>query len=451
MLAATLGKRARMLAPTAVSDNETAYALGMELQSEQAGLPGQRVVLLVSKLRVPQTFAVGGFAAGWHGAVVEGVGSEPGFVPPSAVVVSGDLKLGPLGVAVLWETASAQTSLKTDGSTSTINKISPPTKHKTDDERAGGAVSVKTVELPIPQVDYEPLLRKGFFGMPTLNLSEVKYNRTVVKVHKAVVMESDHVKVVLLPAMGRVYRIVDKNSGHNLLWRNDIAWPGGANNKLGWWLWIGGVEYTLPGEEHGYTWALRWDWQVMPGGSSRSVTASVREPSTGLVEQLIWTLSPSSAALRTDVSVHNPAQHTASLAHWVNVPFVPGGTNELSDNTEILLPTPSVNVSARWRSDLGPSPQAWPASPLRFLKGWAKGMGDIMAAGLTEGFHGVYNHDMQEGAVRIVNSTALQPEVDTWTYGFHPKRGEVPMGSGKPSNGYAEMWGGNARCNTLGP
>ena len=44
--------------------------------------------------------------------------------------------------------------------------------------------------------------------------------------------------------MGRVYSIFHKPTGHHLLWKNDIAWPGGANNKLGWWLWIGGIEYT---------------------------------------------------------------------------------------------------------------------------------------------------------------------------------------------------------------
>ena len=308
--------------------------------------------------------------------------------------------------------------------------------------------------LPIPQVDYEPLLRPGAHGMPTLNLSLVNYSRTVVKTHQAVVMESEFVKVVLLPAMGRLYRMVYKPTGHDVLWRNDIAWPGGANNALGWWLWIGGVEYTLPGEEHGYTWALEWAWRVEPpaagDGGGRSVAATVVEPTTGLRETLRWTLAPGSAALQTHVLIENPGASVETFAHWVNVPFVPGGTNELTDNTELLIPTEAINISSRWQADLGSSPQAWPASPLRFLKGWSKGMGDIMAQPLLEGYHGVYSHDLHEGAVRIVDKN-VNPEVDTWTYGFHPPKGTVPMGSGAASTGYAEMWGGNARCNTLGP
>ena len=47
----------------------------------------------------------------------------------------------------------------------------------------------------------------------------------------------------------------------------------------------------------------------------------------------------------------------------------------------------------------------------------------------------------------ITNAT-VNPEVDVWTYGYHPPRGTVPMGSGRASTGYAEMWGGNAHCNT---
>jgi hypothetical protein len=80
--------------------------------------------------------------------------------------------------------------------------------------------------------------------MPTCNLSAVDYKKFVNKTHAAVVLESAHVKVVLLPEMGRVYSLFNKRTGHDMLWRNDVAWPGGANNKLGWWLWIGALSWV---------------------------------------------------------------------------------------------------------------------------------------------------------------------------------------------------------------
>ena len=92
------------------------------------------------------------------------------------------------------------------------------------DTNAGkGGLALRVSNLTIPQVDYEPLLTPGFHGMPTLNLSAVNYSRIVNKTHAAIELESERLKVTLLPAMGRVYRIYNKETGHDVLWRNDIA------------------------------------------------------------------------------------------------------------------------------------------------------------------------------------------------------------------------------------
>ena len=88
---------------------------------------------------------------------------------------------------------------------------------------------------------------------------------------------------------------------------------------------------------------------------SRSVTSTVVEPSTGLREVLTWTLAPGSAALQTEVAIHNPTVAIQRYAHWVNAPFVPGGRNELTDNTELLVPTKRINISARWQ--VSPDPK----------------------------------------------------------------------------------------------
>ena len=60
-------------------------------------------------------------------------------------------------------------------------------------------------------------------------------------------------------------------------------------------------------------------------------------------------------ALRTDVEVTNPTARATSFAHWTNVPLVPGGTNELLDDTVFDIPTARINISKRWRQNLDPS------------------------------------------------------------------------------------------------
>lgn len=83
------------------------------------------------------------------------------------------------------------------------------------------------------------------------------------------------------------------------------------------------------------------------GADSVSVSAWVTEPTTQLREELTWTLAAGSSALQTRVTIHNPTQGIQRFAHWVNVPFVPGGENQLTDNTEFIIPTKRVNVSER--------------------------------------------------------------------------------------------------------
>ena len=45
----------------------------------------------------------------------------------------------------------------------------------------------------------------------------------------------------------------------------------------------------------------------------------------------------------------------------------PGGENELTDNTEFIIPTESILIADRWQKNLGPSPQVWSESPLRYI------------------------------------------------------------------------------------
>ncbi len=47
--------------------------------------------------------------------------------------------------------------------------------------------------------------------------------------------------------------------------------------------------------------------------------------------------------------------------------WAPGGANELTDNTEFIIPTERILIEERWQANMGPSPQAWAGNPLRFI------------------------------------------------------------------------------------
>lgn len=307
---------------------------------------------------------------------------------------------------------------------------------------AAGAFSLVVDEVVIPQVDYEGAIYYAEGDpLPHVDFDRVAWNEVVHKPHERVVLETAYLRVEVLPRMGRVYAMVHKPTGNDVLWKNDIVRPGGARNPTGWWLWIGGIEYTLPGYEHGTTFAMPWRYEIVEDSNRRKALAmEVVEPLTGLRERIALSVYPGQACLETEVGIHNPGSDTVEYAHWINPMWAPGGQNEVTDSTEIIIPTQRILVEPRWQANLGPSPQEWASNPLRYIRGWKAG--DIMADGLTAGYYSAYSHDAGEGVVRVFDPL-VNPGVDVWTYGFHP--GDIPMGSGAPNRGYVEMWGGTSR------
>jgi len=264
----------------------------------------------------------------------------------------------------------------------------------------------------------------------------------VQKEHRAVILENEVIRLTLLPDMGRVYSLIYKPTGHEEFWRNDIVTVGGGDNDCDWWIWIGGAEYTLPGDEHGTTWAETWTWEIVEDSEARkTVRMHVQERGTHLEETLDVSIYPGKAYYEAAITITNPTDETVHYAHWINPQWTPGGHNELTDSTEFIIPTDRILIEDRWQKNMGPSPQNWAGNPLRFIGGW-KQMGDLMADGVNEGFYSAYSHDEEEGIVRVFDKEKT-PGVDIWTYGYHTTR--IPMGSGAPNKGYAEMWGGTSK------
>ena len=57
--------------------------------------------------------------------------------------------------------------------------------------------------------------------------------------------------------------------------------PGLQTTPLAGWLWIGGIEYTLPGYEHGTTFAIPWTWKILENHPDQvSMSMATTEPLT---------------------------------------------------------------------------------------------------------------------------------------------------------------------------
>lgn len=310
-------------------------------------------------------------------------------------------------------------------------------------------LSVVETNLVLRQVDYEPAIEIDASGYPRLDLAKVSLSppRVVERSRRAVILENRHVRVTVLPEMGRVYSFVNRFTGNENLWTNAVAKPiTGQQNDTGWWLVLGGVEYTLPRGEHGTTWALPWRYELERRSPVRTtVRMTVREPVTGLEETLRLTLDRDAAWYETDILIRNPGATAVRFAHWINPMWAPGGRGELTPNTELIVPCEVMVVTDRdfnrWM--LGERRQRYATNPLRFVRNW-RSLGDLLCDRLTGGFYSAFSHEANEGIVRVFDPQ-ITPGMNIWTWGYPPSTNHQNQYSLTPNLGYVEMWGGTAR------
>lgn len=103
LLAAEFGTTPRQLMETQVTDTDHGNNADDSVYGRGFVMDGRKGVLLLNKGAVSVVFS--GSFNGWEGSVLEGVGSEPGYVPPRAVQMRDQNKLtvGAYAIVVLRE------------------------------------------------------------------------------------------------------------------------------------------------------------------------------------------------------------------------------------------------------------------------------------------------------------------------------------------------------------
>ena len=103
LLAAEFGTTPRQLMETQVTDTDHGNNADDSVYGRGFVMDGRKGVLLLNKGATSVVFS--GSFNGWEGSVLEGVGSEPGYVPPRAVQMRDQNKLtvGAYAIVVLRE------------------------------------------------------------------------------------------------------------------------------------------------------------------------------------------------------------------------------------------------------------------------------------------------------------------------------------------------------------
>ncbi|TCO33174.1 uncharacterized protein DUF5107 [Kribbella steppae] len=167
--------------------------------------------------------------------------------------------------------------------------------------------------------------------LPTLN--QDGYDRELVdRTFPALVLENDHVRATVLPGVGgRLYSLVHKASGEELLYRNPVFQPANLALRNAWW--AGGVEWNVGSTGH-------WTGTCEPLHAARvegpDGTPVLRlwelERTRNLVTQLDFWLPADSEFLYVGIRLQNPSDAEVPAYWWSNIAV------EQSADTRVLVP-----------------------------------------------------------------------------------------------------------------
>jgi hypothetical protein len=282
------------------------------------------------------------------------------------------------------------------------------------------------------------------------------------------ILENEYLRVTLLPEYGgRILSLIYKPTGHEQLYQNPLGVPygiGDGNFYYDWLMVYGGIFPTFPEPEHGKSWLLAWDFEVVTETPEEITVAMLLvdevdfegAPSrfdtdvTGLEATFYVTLQAGSAALDTQIVLHNPGDQVMRYEYWTCATLAPGSTPRDTRTTagaEIIAPVDLIKMPLWWpattaQEQLTDTPDVYHFYNLRHFENWAD-MGIAYAYPSMGGgnFWGVINHDNEEGIIRIGNNHVTSG-LKLWTWGYDSVEVNPMVDLMVESRPYIEMWAG---------
>lgn len=281
------------------------------------------------------------------------------------------------------------------------------------------------------------------------------------------ILENDNLRVTLLPDFGgRILSIINKMTGHEQLYQNPVGTPYLIGERIFYYDWLmiyGGIFPTFPEPEHGKTWFLPWEFEVV-SETDEAITVKMsfvddisflgappqyNTGRTGLVVDFYITLSAGRAALDTRIELSNPNNRTIRYEYWTNAGFAPGseiGNPFTNEHAEIIVPIDRITIPDFWsairQQENELEPDIFTFDSLRDYHNWID-MGIAYASpdAADTNFWGVINHQNEEGIFRIADNT-ITPGLKIWTFGYPATELESFADGNEWRRPFIEMWAG---------
>jgi uncharacterized protein YraI len=335
---------------------------------------------------------------------------------------SGDWWLGDLEGSEAWLFAALVT-VEGDASAVAVRADVPTASAAV----ASSPVRVYETSLSLPTYPYAAFTQDAYdprFDWSYRRFDQQAYEASnplpVPQTYRLVVLENEYLRVTLLPELGgRVYQVIFKPTGSNEMYQNPVVKPSTwGPAQQGGWLAVGGIEWSLPVEEHGYAWGEPWGVSVLPAtGDQAGVTVFM--PDQGhLRAEVDVLLRAGEAAFTLRPRLINPGDRPLTFKFWLDAMLAPGPGNTVGPGLRYLFPSQEMTVHSRGDVILPAQgePMSWPLFAGRdysLLGNWNKWLGFFERPAAHGPYAGVYDGAADEGIMRV-----YPPDVARGSKGF---------------------------------
>ncbi len=304
-----------------------------------------------------------------------------------------------------------------------------------------GAAMFQVASIAIPTYSFAPYLQirsNGPYTYHWLDWGNYDPFPIVPYTYTLLVMENDYLRVTLLPELGgRVYQMIFKPTGHNELYQNLVLKPTHwGPTEQGWWLAVGGIEWGLPVDEHGYEWGRPWAWSVVTSTAGITVTVRDAQATDRLRAAIDLFLPADRAYLQVSPHLENPTAADVNAKFWLNAMLAPGAANTVGHELRWIFNSPEMAVHstgdaehfgwcAGWTHTTSDCSFPWPFHEgVNFsrLGDWREWLGFFEHPHAAADFIGVYDTAADEGVARVFPSNIA--------------RGVKGFGMGRPNSSY---------------
>jgi tetratricopeptide (TPR) repeat protein len=280
-----------------------------------------------------------------------------------------------------------------------------------------------------PPFDFFHLRSFSTYPYPTReNLLNQKSNKT----WRALVLENEYLKVVVLPDLGgRLYSCVDKSNGREMFYANSTIKYAQVSYR-GAWVALG-IEYNFP-VSHNWMTVSPVDYGIVegPDGSAAIWVGNVDRP-YGMVWRVAMTLRPGSSLLEQTITLYNPGDLRHRF-YWWNTASV-----QVWDDSRILYPMQFT--AAHGFKDVDRWPVDSSGKDLSFPAKHTGGFVSRFSHATREGFMGVYHPRTRSGMAHFAEIDQA-PAKKIWSWGADAEGRDWRRALSDDESAYVEVQAG---------